>query len=61
MRATSSGPKVKKLNLQTYKFHALGDYPDMIRLYRTTDSYSTQLVSSRLDPFSFLMSDWFSG
>ena len=51
IRATSLGPKVKKLNLQTYKFHALGDYPDTIRLYGTTDSYSTQLVSSRLDPF----------
>ncbi|KAF9227536.1 hypothetical protein BS17DRAFT_793237 [Gyrodon lividus] len=33
-------PKV--LNLQTYKLHALADYPAQIRMYGTTDSYSTQ-------------------
>lgn len=38
--------KKKKLNLNTYKFHALGDYVATIRLFRTTDSYSTQLVSN---------------
>ena len=38
--------KKKKLNLNTYKFHALGDYVATIRLFGTTDSYSTQLVSS---------------
>jgi hypothetical protein len=37
--------KKKKLNLNTYKFHALGDYVATIRLFGTTDSYSTQLVS----------------
>ena len=36
--------KQKKLNLQTYKFHALGDYADTIRERGTTDNYSTQLV-----------------
>jgi len=36
----------KKLNLNTYKFHALGDYVATICLFGTTDSYSTQLVSS---------------
>ena len=36
-------PKV--LNLRTYKLHALGDYPAQIRMYGTTDSYSTQSVS----------------
>jgi hypothetical protein len=35
----------KKLNLNTYKFHALGDYVATIRLFGTTDSYSTQVVS----------------
>ena len=35
----------KLLNLRTYKLHALGDYPAQIRMYGTTDSYSTQLVS----------------
>lgn len=38
--------KKKILNLNTYKFHALGDYVATIRLFGTTDSYSTQLVSS---------------
>lgn len=37
-------PKQKTLNLSTYKFHALGDYPSTIRQYGTTDSYTTQIV-----------------
>lgn len=36
----------KTLNLQTYKFHSLGDYVDTIRCYGTTDSYSSQTVCS---------------
>jgi len=40
------GGAKKTLNLNTYKFHALGDYVATIRLFGTTDSYSTQLVSS---------------
>jgi hypothetical protein len=32
-------------NLLTYKLHALGDYVKTIRLFGTTDSYSTQIVS----------------
>ncbi|KIJ60801.1 hypothetical protein HYDPIDRAFT_58430, partial [Hydnomerulius pinastri MD-312] len=42
MPASHSGPKKKVLNLCTYKYHALGDYPNTIRRYGTTDSYSTQ-------------------
>lgn len=42
-RSTES--KRKKLNLQTYKYHALGDYPDTIRQRGTTDNYTTQTVS----------------
>ena len=38
--------KKMELNLNTYKFHALGDYVATICLFGTTDSYSTQLVSS---------------
>lgn len=38
-------PKIKFLNLCTYKLHALGDYVSTIRLFGTTDSYSTQIVS----------------
>lgn len=44
VKAGASRPKEKKLNLTTYKFHALGDYPDTIRRYGTTDNYSTQSV-----------------
>ncbi|KIY47949.1 hypothetical protein FISHEDRAFT_44301 [Fistulina hepatica ATCC 64428] len=33
------------LNLNTYKFHALGDYAAQIRRFGTTDGYSTQIVS----------------
>lgn len=49
--AGASGPEnedlkrlKKSLNLQTYKYHSLGDYVDTIRRYGTTDSYSTQTV-----------------
>ena len=38
------GPKTKRLNLFTIKFHFLGDYVRHIRLFGTTDSFSTQLV-----------------
>ena len=38
------GQQPKGLNLQTYKLHALADYPSQIRLYGTTDWYSTQIV-----------------
>jgi hypothetical protein len=41
-------PKHKKLNLNTYKYHALGDYADTIRQFGTTDSFSTQPVSFNL-------------
>jgi hypothetical protein len=43
-------PKLKTLNLFTYKFHALGDYVRTIRLFGTTDSYSTQIVSATSSP-----------
>ncbi|KAF4601473.1 hypothetical protein EYR40_004841 [Pleurotus pulmonarius] len=38
----ASGPKIKRFNLRTYKFHAMGDYVRTIRRFGTTDSYSTQ-------------------
>jgi len=50
-KAVSSGPKLKKLNLNTYKYHALGDYPNTIRQFGTTDSFSTQVVSSHFIDF----------
>jgi hypothetical protein len=36
--------RLKTLNLETYKLHALGDYTATIRRYGTTDSYSTEMV-----------------
>lgn len=40
----SGGRRAKTLNLRTYKLHALGDYATHIRLFGTTDSFSTQPV-----------------
>jgi hypothetical protein len=34
----------KTLNIHTYKHHGLGDYPNTIREFGTTDSYSTEPV-----------------
>ena len=42
--------KPKRLNLNTYKVHALGDYASTIRHFGTTDSYSTQSV--RVQPLA---------
>jgi hypothetical protein len=41
---SNSTPKSKTLNLATYKYHALSDYPDTIRRFGTTDNYNTQIV-----------------
>jgi len=38
------GARPKTFNLLTYKLHALGDYAASIRLFGTTDSYTTQIV-----------------
>ena len=35
----------KELNLSTYKYHTLGDYPSLIPWIGTTDNVSTQTVS----------------
>ena len=43
---SESLPKV--FNIDTYKFHALGDYGKTIRLFGATDSYSTQVVSAHI-------------
>lgn len=40
------GSKKVLFSLCTYKFHALGDYPSTIREYGTTDSYTTEIVST---------------
>lgn len=43
-RAKKSSKTQKELNLNIYKWHALGDYVPTIRLFGPTDAYSTQLV-----------------
>ena len=53
----SSARKPKQLSLKTYKFHALGDYVQTIRQFGTTDSYSTQHVSSSWHSFLLFDSD----
>ena len=40
-----NGPQQRKFNLETYKYHALGDYTTSIRFHGPLDGYSTQLVS----------------
>lgn len=42
-------PTPKKLNINTYKAHSLGDYAGTIRRLGTTDSYSTVIVSDLFD------------
>lgn len=42
--ASGTGPRIKTFNLNTYKLHALGDYPQTIRERGTTDNYTTQRV-----------------
>jgi len=43
---STSGRKLKNLNLFTYKWHALGDYVPAICLFGGTDGFSTQVVSN---------------
>jgi len=40
----TSGKRHKTFNLLTSKLHALGDYVETIKVFGTTDSYSTQIV-----------------
>jgi hypothetical protein len=44
-------PNHKQLNLSTYKYHALGDYPDLIARFGTTDNASTQTVGLFLSKY----------
>ncbi|KAH9900331.1 uncharacterized protein BXZ73DRAFT_62717, partial [Epithele typhae] len=39
---TAPGPKRKEFNLNTYKYHRLGDYVIIIRIFGTTDNTTTQ-------------------
>ena len=40
-----TGPQRRKFNMETYKYHSLGDYAPSIRLHGPLDGYSTQLVN----------------
>jgi hypothetical protein len=40
----AEGPLPKRFNLQTYKYHSLGDHSNTIQTFGTTDSYSTEPV-----------------
>jgi len=42
--ASGTGPRTKNFNLNTYKLHALRDYPQTICERGTTDNYTTQRV-----------------
>ncbi|THG93149.1 hypothetical protein EW026_g8011 [Hermanssonia centrifuga] len=42
IEGSSGGPHIKAFSLSTYKLHALGDYPNMVHSFGTTDNYSTQ-------------------
>jgi hypothetical protein len=50
----TSNRKPRKFNLLTYKLHALGDYAPTIPQFGTSDGYSTQIVSKRLDFILYL-------
>jgi hypothetical protein len=43
-KTSSTTKKRKYWNTATYKYHSLGDYPYIIPIIGTTDSYSTQIV-----------------
>jgi len=43
-QARASGAHLRTFNILTYKLHVLGDYAASIRLFGTTDSYTTQIV-----------------
>ncbi|KAJ7736495.1 hypothetical protein B0H16DRAFT_1764153 [Mycena metata] len=47
--AKSTSRKEKTLNLNTYKFHAMGDYPSTIPLFGPTDIYSSHTRSWGFD------------
>ena len=42
----AAGKREKTFNLSTYKLHALGDYPAAIKMFGTSDGYTSQVVSA---------------
>ncbi len=47
----------KEINLSTYKYHVLGDYPDLIARFGTTDNASTQTVSFFIQKYAMSLRD----
>jgi len=60
VKSTSSTVHLKRFNTLTYKFHALGDYTRTIRMFGTTDSYTTQIVSRLYRIYCVLLLNEFS-
>ena len=52
--AAKTGSKLKTLNMNTYKWHSLPDYPDVVEELGPTDNTTTQSVifSSLLFPYA---------
>ncbi|KAG1819321.1 uncharacterized protein BJ212DRAFT_1268533 [Suillus subaureus] len=48
---SSGSQKVKKFNMNTYKYHAMGDYLQSIWLFGTIDSFTLQIVCDSLNVF----------
>jgi hypothetical protein len=46
----STSQKIKKLNLATYKYHALANYAETIRRFRPMDNYNMQIVCHPKSP-----------
>lgn len=47
---TDNGGRSKEFNLHTFKYHSLGDTVQTIRMFGTTDSYNTAVVSTAVYP-----------
>ena len=54
--SAAGGSRIKLFNMNTYKLHALGDYPRTVREWGTTDNYTTRRVgNSYCPPFKHLL------
>lgn len=58
---TTTGQKIKKLNLATYKYHALADYAETIRRFGPTDNYNTQIVCLSISPDQYRLLSYLLG
>lgn len=51
----STATKLRSFNMNTYKMHALGDYANTIQQLGTSESWSTQVVSSAEIVFTIIL------